>query len=173
MLGHNICGAAFQSAYGRRRRNIHDVGRRSLLQEYLDRALAAQVDRALVGLIFVVIDFLGGLMYRQLSIQYSGIINQDIQMPEFFKAGIEHSVNLLWNAHVRLKRQDAACSSFCLYFCLQRFQPIQPAGRSNNLGAFHCKNLCAGAPNARTCARDNDCFSFKSHTILPPFSNVR
>lgn len=57
MLGHDVGRAAFQPSYRCGRSDVHDICSRALLQKYLDCPLAAEVDCAMVRLIFIIVFF--------------------------------------------------------------------------------------------------------------------
>ena len=171
VLGHDVHRAALQAAQRGGRGHVDDVGRGALLEEDLDGVLAAQVHGALVGLVDHVIDFLRGFVNGELTVKHAGVVDQNVQVAEFFETGVEHGVDLRRIAHVRLDRQDDAGGVLRRDFVAQVFQPLQAARRGDDLGALHGEQPRGGAADAGTRAGHDDDLAFKTHFfhgICPP-----
>lgn len=69
-------------------------GRRALLEEDPDCALAAQEHGALVGFVDHVVDLRRRLVDGELTVEHAGVVDEDVQMAELLEAGVEHGLDL-------------------------------------------------------------------------------
>ena len=76
-------------------------------------------------------------MDGELTVEHTGVVDEDVQMTELLEAGVEHGLDLRRVAHVRLDRQDDAGRIFGGDLVAQLLQALHAPCRGDDLRALH------------------------------------